>query len=163
MTREDMYNLLQGIDNCKDLFNKDTIEFVYRLGLITDNIITFIKQYEKVRPTNSDLFQEYIDAKTALMEEYALRNDAGQIITQGRNIALTNSTKYKQELKELEEQYKGEINNHKLANDKFEVFLQQEEDLFKFSPIPKKYLPTAMNSGQFNGIFAIIERPTTSN
>lgn len=162
MTREEIYDLWQGIDKCSNLFNKDTIEFVYRLGTITKTVLKLVKSYEEVRPKNSDLFQEYIDAKTALMEEYAMRDNSGQILVQGQNIALTNSTKYKAEIKELDEQYKDEIAKHTLENDKFELFLKEEEDTFKFNPIPKKYIPTAITLGQFNGIFEILEQPNFS-
>ncbi len=163
MTREDIYNLWHGIEACHNLSNKDTIEFVYRLGVITKSVIKLIKSYEDVRPTNSDLYQEYIDARTALIEEYAIKDESGQMLTQGKNIMLTNSTKYKHDLKELDEQYKDEIDKHTLENDKFDTFLKVEEDTFKFTPIPKKYVPTMITSGQFNGIFDILEQPTQPN
>ena len=158
MTRLELYELEQGISNCKNLANKDTIEFVYRLALIHEAILKFIKLYENVRPANTDEYQKYIDAKTVLIEEYAVRDENGQIVSQGMNIALRNSSKYKQEILKLDEEFKNAIDKHKIDNDKFEKFLNDEETAFTFQPIPKKHIPTTIQYYQMRGILPIIEK-----
>lgn len=158
MKRIDLYSLQQGIKNCGNLANKESIEFIYRIGIINEQVVRHLKHFETSRPKNSAEYDLFIEAQTALIEQYAAKDKDGAMITQGMGVALANPFKYKEELKEIKEKYKAAIEKHTNDNKTFEQFLEEEASDFTFTPIPKKYLPVEMTVDQIQGIMSIVEK-----
>jgi len=158
MKKIDLYTLQQGIVKCGNLANKESIEFVYRIGMINEDVVKRLKHFETSRPKNSDEYDQFIEAQTALIEKYSVKDKDGAMVTQGMNVALANPFKYKEELKELKETYKEAIKKHIEDNKTFEQFLEEEASDFIFVPIPKKHLPSEMTVDQIQGIMSIVEK-----
>lgn len=163
MTKKDLYSLNAGITACGNLSNPDTIDFVFRIGMISEEVTKLLKQIEKVRPKNSKEYDEYLEEQSTLLNKCALKDEKGEYVTNGNNIVLANPANYNAKMIDLKEKYKDTIDAQDKLNKTFnDDFLEQEASEFTFQPIPKKVIPVNITVNQFRQIACIVEKTVDS-
>ena len=158
MKRSEMYSLLNGVKKCASLANKENIEFVYRIGIINEELVKRVKMFEKSRPKPSPKYEEYLDEYNELTLKFALKDQNDNPISTENGIAIKNVLQFKKELKELRAKHNDAIVEQEKNDESFEQFLDVEEADFTYVPIPKKHLPSEITVDQMTAIMAIVEK-----
>jgi hypothetical protein len=140
-TAIESFNIFKGIENEKGL----PLKFAYALGRIINGLEPIVKGLDKVRMAEIDGQKEYEDAKKAVIESHAVKDEHGRPIQkpgpQGAEYSISDYPALNADMVTVNDDHADAIVAIKNRVEEFTELLEQDLEGYKPYKINVKYIP----------------------
>jgi len=143
----------QALENVADYSGEKFAYAVYKNMRLADQTMKNVKKPEEY-PKN---FKEFEDARVAVCENFAAKDENGKPIIEEGNYKIPDADqkKFEDEINALKEKHKDVIEAKKKIDVDYIEYLGTEADVI-FHTVEEKYLPKEITARQIDGISSMI-------